>query len=147
MMPEVSMLTFWVIAALVLVGIELLTPGFLFIFFSVSALFAGIASIFTDSLIIQGLIFVIAAILMIPFGRPFLQKYFKVNKEVKPSTVDVLTGRTAYVTKDILPDEFGQVKFEGQIWTAKSAAGDKIPVGETVKIITVEGAKVIVKKN
>ena len=141
------MLMFWIIAAIVLFGIELLTPGFLLIFFAVSALFAGIASIFTDSILIQCLIFVIAAILMIPFGRPLLQKYFKVNKEIKSSTVDALIGKTAYVTKNIKPDEFGLVKFDGQIWTARSEAGDEIDIGETVKIVSVEGVKVVVTKN
>jgi membrane protein implicated in regulation of membrane protease activity len=141
------MLTFWIIAAVVLVGVELLTPGFLVIFFAVSALFAGITTIFTDSILIQCQVFVIAALLMIPFGRPFLQKYFKVNKEVKPSTVDALAGRTAYVTKDILPDEAGLVKFDGQIWTAKASDGEIIKTGETVKIISVDGVKVIVEKN
>jgi len=140
------MLTFWIIAAIVLLGIELLTPGFLVLFFAVSAVFAAITSLFTDNVIIQSAVFVLTAFMMIPFGRPLLQKYFKVNREVKPSTIDALVGRKAYVTKDIRPNEMGLVKFEGQIWTARAASDDEIKVGETVKIVSVEGAKVVVTK-
>jgi membrane protein implicated in regulation of membrane protease activity len=140
------MLMVWIIAAVVLVGIELLTPGFLAIFFAVSALLAGLTTVFTDSIVIQCIVFVVVAILMIPFGRPLLQKYFKVNKEVKPSTIDALAGKTAYVTDDIKPDGTGLVKFEGQVWSAKSVSGEEIKTGETVMIISVEGAKVVVKK-
>lgn len=141
------MLLFWIIAAVVLVGVELLTPGFLVLFFAVSALFAAVSSVFTDNILIQSIVFVITALLMIPFGRPILQRYFKVNKEVKPSTVDALIGKKAYVTKDILPDEMGLVKFEGQVWTARAEDDGIINVGEPVRITAVEGAKVVVIKN
>ena len=140
------MLTFWIIAAVVLVGIEILTPGFLALFFAVSALLAAATTLFTDSILIQCVVFVAAAVLMIPFGRPLLQKYFKVNMEVKPSTVDALIGKKAYVIKDIIPGDMGLVKFEGQTWTARSAEDDEIKAGEPVKILSVEGAKVVVAK-
>lgn len=141
------MLAFWIIAAVVLLGIELLTPGFLVIFFSVSAIFAAITSLFSSNIFIQCTVFILAAILMIPFGRPLLQKYFNVNKEVQSSTVDALVGKKAFVTKDIKNDETGLVKFEGRVWSAISISDEEIKVGEPVKIVSVEGVKVVVTKN
>ncbi|MCG4735308.1 NfeD family protein, partial [Casaltella massiliensis] len=54
------------------------------------------------------------------FGRSVLQRYFKVNKEIKPSTIDALIGKTGVVVKDISSDEPGLVKLNGEVWTAIS---------------------------
>ena len=39
----------------------------------------------------------------------------------------------------------GQVKANGQIWTARSADGSIIPEGEHIKVCRIEGVKLIVE--
>jgi len=86
---------------------------------------------------------IIVVVIIIAVVSVFLSRSIK---RVSPSKKEALVGRKAYVTKDIRPNEMGLVKFEGQIWTAGAASDDEIKVGETVKIVSVEGAKVVVTK-
>ena len=48
------------------------------------------------------------------------------------------------VTKKIGLNEYGEVKVFGNVWTAYS--NEEIEVGEKVKILSIEGVKLIVEK-
>lgn len=134
----------WMIIALVLMGFEFITVGFLLIFFSVGAFFAGIASFFTNNVTIQLFVFAITSILSIVFIRPFLTKYLKIDRKSTPSAVDAMIGKEGIVIKHISKHEFGQVKVEGAVWTAKSFNNTNINKGVNVYIVSVEGVKLIV---
>jgi membrane protein implicated in regulation of membrane protease activity len=87
---------------------------------------------------------IVLSILLIIFTRPILNKYLKKNES--KTNVDALIGMIATVTKEILPDERGEVKIKGQYWLAVSANNDIIELGSKVSILAIEGAKLIVKK-
>ena len=40
----------------------------------------------------------------------------------------------------------GQVKIDGNVWTARSVDDSVIPTGETVEVLQISGVKLIVKK-
>jgi membrane-bound serine protease (ClpP class) len=50
---------------------------------------------------------------------------------------EALIGKKAEVITDLAPD--GQVRFEGQVWKARSADKVRIAAGEAVHIVRVEG--------
>ncbi|MDO7202988.1 NfeD family protein [Paraclostridium bifermentans] len=79
------------------------------------------------------------------FGRSVLQRYFEVNKEIKPSTIDALIGKTHVVVKDISSDEPGLVKLNGEVWTATSVNSIEIPKDANVVVEKIDGVKLIVK--
>jgi membrane protein implicated in regulation of membrane protease activity len=134
----------WMIIALILIGFEFITVGFLLIFFSIGAFFAGISSLFTNNITIQLFVFAISSILSIILIRPFLIRYFKVDRKAIPSAVDAMIGKEGIVVKDITKYEFGQVKVDGSIWTAKSFNDTNINKGIGVYIVSVEGVKLVV---
>ncbi|MCX7745875.1 MAG: NfeD family protein [Clostridia bacterium] len=135
---------FWLIAAIVFLAIEFISVTFWTIFFSFAAIITMVTTLFVKDPLIQIVIFAAISAVAIPFGRPILQKCFKINREIKPSAVDAMTGKQAVVVKDISSQEFGLVKVDGESWTAKSSSGETMIEGQTVVVKGVEGVKLIV---
>lgn len=64
-------------------------------------------------------------------GRPFLMKYFKIDKDVKSSAMDAMVGLRGVVVKTIKPFEYGQVR--GDVWTAGCEDNCDLAEGEEVE--------------
>ncbi|MGL5651840.1 MAG: NfeD family protein [Paraclostridium sp.] len=139
------MFLIWIIIGIVLLIIEAVTVSFLSIFFAIGCLIAGLASFIIPSWGAQIVIMCIVSGIGIIFGRSVLQRYFEVNKEIKPSTIDALIGKTGVVVKDISSDEPGLVKLNGEVWSATSVNSIEIPKDANVVVEKIDGVKLIVK--
>ena len=73
-------------------------------------------------------------------------KYLKfTSKDNTKTNVYSLVGKKAIVIEDInWVTGTGQIKCEGQVWSAKTAEEINIPKGSEVEIQSIEGVKVIV---
>ena len=140
-----SMWQIWlIISGLFFIG-EIATVGFLVFWFAIGSLVAMIVSIFApDAIILQTSIFLISSSLLILFTKPIVDKY--VTKKSIPTNVDTLIGKKAIVLADINSLEAtGQVKVNGEIWSAKSNLEETIEKGTEVEILQVDGVKVLVQ--
>lgn len=138
----------WLIAAIVLVIIELLTAGFGVICFAVGALFSALAAFLgVDSLVWQLLIFAVASVLCFIFLRPVVLRFLdKKSKDVK-TNADALIGKMAIVSETIDSSvNQGRVAVDGDDWKAVSADGSVINKGEKVEIISRDSIILTVKK-
>ena len=94
------------------------------------------------SIQLQIIFFVAATVILLIFTRPLAVKYIR-----KTSTnIDGLVGKQAIVTEKI--DNLvgtGQVKIDGNVWTARSENGFIIDEREVVEIVKISGVKLIVK--
>ncbi len=135
---------YWIITAVIFLIIEILTPGiFLFSCFSIGGIIAFVVSLFSKSIILQGVVFTISSVLAIYFLRPLLMKVF-VPKGTK-SNVDSLIGEVAIVVEYIDgTKKMGIVKVNNELWRA--VANEKILENEEVEIVKVEGAHLVVKR-
>ena len=132
----------WLILIVLLTIIEVATTSLVSIWFVISAIFALIASFFTNSLLIQFAIFVIGGVILLIFTRNFVKKITK--KDNVRTNSDRLIGMTGIVTEEIKKNSPGEVKADGKKWTA--IANKKISVGEEVKILDIEGVKLKVER-
>lgn len=139
---EVIFVSLWLLLFVVLIIIELLTVNLTTIWFAFGSLVAYILSFFVSDIMIQTIIFLVSSIILLIFTRPIVKK-FLLNKEVK-TNADMLIGKTCVVTKEITRNETGEVKVNGQYWSAK--ANKKIKAGSEAKILSIEGVKLIVKE-
>jgi membrane protein implicated in regulation of membrane protease activity len=114
-----------------------------FVMIFVSALTAGLLSVQIRFGLHIGIFLTIAVVLLI-FTRPVLVKKLRVGGE--KTNVDDLVGRDAVVVKKIKKFEKGEVKVNGQIWTAISESNDEIGAGAECTILKVEGVKVVVRR-
>jgi len=135
----------WAAVALVFFGLEIATAGFWFMWLGIAG---AVVALFTvsgliTSLSVQCLIFAIVSLILVIFTRPLLLKFIHVKDT--PSNMNALVGRTAIVLLPISPLEFGQVKVNGEIWTA--AADMEIAAGQQVTVIGIDGVKLRVEPN
>ena len=132
-----------IIAGLFFVG-EMLTVGFLIFWLGIGALIAMIVSLFTSNIIIQTTVFVISSAVLILVTKPFVKKFV----DVKPTNTNAFLffGKNALVIKEINSiHSTGQIKINGEIWSAESENGETIPEGSEVEILNIKGVKAIVK--
>ena len=135
----------WLIASGIFFICEIITVGFLVFWLGVGALIAMLVSFFTSNIIIQMSVFVVSSGLLIFATRPLVNKISK--KDVVPTNVYSLIGKKAVVTEDIdWVTGKGQIKFEGEIWSAKSKEQINIPAGSEVKIVKNESLVLTVEK-
>lgn len=133
---------FWLAIFAIAFIVEIITLSLVTIWFSAGALMAILLKFFGIQFIGQILGFVITSILTFLFFRPALMNHIKSPKS--KTNMDRNIGKTGEVIKDISPLSFGQVKIDGQVWTAKSEDGLYIEKGTLVEVTNIEGVKLIV---
>ena len=132
-----------IIAGIFFIG-EIATVGFLIFWFAIGSLVAMVASFFIDSIIIQTTIFVISSTILIFSTKPFVKKFVDVKKT--NTNAFSIIGKNALVIKEINPIQAqGQIKINGEIWSAESDNNKIIPEGSEVEILQIRGVKTIVK--
>ena len=102
-----------------------------------------IVSFFTSSIIIQTSVFVISSGLLIFATRPLVNKITK--KDVTPTNVYSVVGKKAIVIEDIdWSTGKGQIKCDGEVWSAKTDEQINIPKDSEVQITRIDGVKAFV---
>lgn len=134
----------WLIASGIFFIIEIFTVGFLIFWLGVGALLAMLISFFTNSIILQTTVFVISSGLLIFATKPLVNKITK--KDTIPTNVYSIIGKKGIVIEDIdWSTGKGQIKSEGEVWSAKTKEQINIPKGAEVEIESIEGVKAFVK--
>lgn len=135
---------YWLIAAgLFFVG-EIFTAGFLIFWFGIAALITMCFSFFISDLIILMTIFIITSVILILSTKPLVKK-FAHTKDTKTNAFSII-GKTAIVTKNIdTINGVGQIKVDGEIWSAEGENSINIEKGSHVKITKIQGVKAIVR--
>jgi len=134
---------FWVALAVIFAIIEACTLGLTTIWFAISALVMVFLSFLPIPLVYQVMIFLAISAVLLFFTRPIAIKKFKIGKE--KTNVDGLIGKCALVTKKITEFDRGEVKLNGQIWTARTEDGSTLEEGSKCEIVRIEGVHAIVK--
>lgn len=134
----------WIALSVIFLIIEAFTLGLTTIWFAAGALIAMIAALVGLSVTWQILIFLVSSFIIIYFTRPFVKKMLKVGKE--KTNAQSLIGEIGIVTEDIRPLETGLVKVSGQTWTAKCKTKETIEYNTRVRILGIEGVKLIVER-
>ena len=136
------MAIFWFLIFIALLIVEFTTVNLVSIWFAVGALCAMFVVFLSDSFLLQLGVFTIVSLITIIVTKPLVKK-FK-GFEVEATNTDRVIGKIADVTKEISPNNYGEVKIFGVYWTAVS---DKmIKCGEKVKVKAIDGSKRIVEK-
>jgi len=134
----------WLIAAGVFFLSELATEGFLICWLGIGAILAMLTSFICENLFVQTIVFVISSVILILLTKPLVTKYMKNTKTIVTNS-NALIDKTGIVTITINPIEAtGQVKVNGEIWSAKSEENTIIEKDTKVKVLKIDGVKLIV---
>ena len=134
----------WLGLSIFFLVVEWMTVELISIWFTGASIVAMILALLNVPLGWQIAAFCVVSVLLIVFTRPIVARYLRRNES--KTNVDSLIGEVATVTKEILPDERGEVKVKGQYWLAVASDNNLIESGKKVSILAIEGAKLIVKK-
>lgn len=135
---------YWLIAAGIFFVGEMFTAGFLIFWLGIAALITMVLSFFVSNLIVQMTVFIIASVILIFATKPFVKKFIHV-KETKTNAFSII-GKKALVIKNIdSVNENGQIKVNGETWTAIGKNDDKIEKGTEVEVVSINGVKAVVK--
>lgn len=135
----------WLLLCALCLIIEILTVGFLLFFPGVGAFLAFLTSLFCDIIAVQIGVFIVSSTLLIIFVRPIFAKLFK-TKDL-PTNSDGLIGKTGIVLKEIVgPDNIGQIKVQGEVWSAICKDKITFKVDDTVTVDSIDGVKLVVKE-
>ena len=137
----------WLIAAIVLVILEIVTSGFGVICFAIGAALAALVAGLGGSITWQIVIFAIVSLLTFVFLRPFVMRFLeRKSKDVK-TNADAIVGRKGVVSERIDASQHsGRVAIDGDDWKAVSDDGSVIEKGETVEIVKIDSIIITVKK-
>ena len=133
----------WLAAMVLFAIVEASTVAMVSLWFVGGSLIAFLASLLGAPLWLQGLLFVAVSLGLIACLRPFLKKF--IHPKLSPTNFDRIVGMSAPVTERI--DNLsgtGAVKVAGSVWSARSESGDPIEANTVVKILYIQGVKVIV---
>ena len=134
----------WIVLMVALIIVEASTASLVCIWFAIGALGALIAKLFGAGLFYQTVCFVIVSAIALCVTKPLVKKLRKNGKTA--TNADMVIGKTGIVTEDITNDKFaGSVKVAGQMWSAVTSDGSEIPKNSKVKIIKIDGVKLVVE--
>ncbi len=137
---------YWLILGIVLLFVELATPGFIAMFFGMAAITVALLDwLLPLGQIIPWLIFATLSVVYILLLRKFLKNVFLGDKNAPDRLEDTFIGQYAIVAEPINPDKQGKVEFSGCLWEVESK--DRIDVGERVKIVAKDSLTLTVEKS
>ncbi len=137
----------WTLSLILCVLMEAATAALTTIWFMPAGFLCLVLSLFNVPVPIQVIVYVIVAGLTLVMAKIILKRREK-KVQKTPTNADRLIGERAVVTVAI--DNLaakGEVTVKGQVWSARSDAGETIDAGEQVTILRIEGVKLVVGKN
>jgi membrane protein implicated in regulation of membrane protease activity len=136
----------WLVVALLLAGAEVLTGDMFLLMLGGGALAAAATNwLFGWPIWADGLVFLIASVLLLVGVRPVLRKRLIAGKGL-PEPMKELEGKSALVLDRVARHE-GQVKLDGQVWTARPFnENDVYEPGDHVTVVNIDGATAVVSK-
>jgi inner membrane protein len=134
----------WIIAAVVLLILELSTVSFFFLWISAGAFLTAILSYFVDTAWVQYATFVGTSVLLVTASRPWATRLSGATQ--RAANVDALVGQKVIVTKveKHIPTK-GYAKAGSEIWKAESENQEPLNVNAEVTVVSVQGNTLTVR--
>jgi membrane protein implicated in regulation of membrane protease activity len=134
----------WLIAAGLFAAGELASVDFVLLMFAGGALGGMAVALLGGAVALQLVGFVVVSLALLLVVRPIAKKHLLAGTPLQLDGVDVVVGRTARVTQAV-DRHSGRIKLGADEWSARSQhEGEAFAIGETVRILQVEGATAVV---
>lgn len=114
------------------------------IWFAIGGMVGLLAYTLNLAPIYQWIFFLVTSILCILFVKPIADKSLK--NDIIPTNADALIGTEHILIEPITAVQWGKVKINDKEWSVIADKKEEIRKGETVKVVAIEGVKLVVKK-
>lgn len=146
-MIEQYMIWIWLAVFVIALIVEATTQELVSVWFSLGAIICIILSVIDGfAYYYEIIIFAVVSFALLFFTRPIVKKLLK-NQE-RTTNVDDFIGRECIALEPITKFAYGSIRINDVIYTAVLPENEEesIAIGDKVKIITVRGNKVVVRK-
>ena len=128
----------WILIGLVLLGVEMVTPGFFVFFFGVAALVIGAMVAFGvgGPEWAQWLLFSALSLVSMLVFRGRLVTWMRSQEPVSP--VDTLQGEVAIPLEELPPGAVGKAELRGSAWTVQNGDKRTLAKGQRCRVYRVE---------
>lgn len=124
----------WALVSLICLILELTNGDLYILCFALGAIGGAVASLFTESLVTQIIVFAVCTLLSVFFIRPVALRWLHKGEDERLSNADALIGRVGRVSQKIEAGGYGRVAIDGDDWKAESIDGSAIAEGEKVTV-------------
>lgn len=134
----------WLIAALVLIGVEVVSGDLVLLMLGLGAAGAAGVSALGAPLGVDVAVFAASSLALILLARPALKRRLQAGHAELKTNVNALIGKKAIVESTV-DSRDGRVRIDGQLWSAR--AFDETQVlepGQTVLVMEISGATAVV---
>lgn len=136
----------WLIIGIVLYILEIFVPGLIPACFGLGCFAAAITAALDFNFTAQIAVFTaVTFIVFVSIRQVFLKLLSRTRNHVT-TNIDRLVGMVGIVTDEVSNLQ-GWVKLEGEVWNSRSEDGQSLPSGTFVRVVRVEGNKLIVTAN
>ena len=134
----------WLIAGGLFAAGELASLDLVLLMFAGGALGGMVVALAGGAVALQLVAFVLVSLALLAVVRPIAKKHLLAGTPQQLDGVDAVVGRTARVTQAV-DRHSGRIKLGADEWTARSQYdGEAFAIGETVRILKIEGATAVV---
>jgi len=137
---------YWVLLGLVLLAVELATPGgFFFIFFAVAGLVIGLLELMgiVEADWLQWVLFSLLSIVCLAvFRKPLLER---MRASERTDVVDSLIGEVAVAATAIPSGQYGRAELRGSTWNARNVDDGMLNAGERCRVVAVRGLEIDIR--
>jgi membrane protein implicated in regulation of membrane protease activity len=135
----------WLIVAVVFAVAEAVNLSFYLFPFAIGAAGAAVVGLAGGGAAIEWVVFAALTAVSFTVVRPIARRHISMPPQLRTGT-SALIGRTAIVTERIVNDDaMGQVRIDGEVWTARSYDEDKVlEPGTRVHVMEIRGATALV---
>ncbi len=143
MIPPIEVWQIWMGAGALLIAAEIVVPGFVVFWIGIGAIAAGVPALAGLGAALQWTTFVTVSGALLVLSHKIIRR---ITKRQPPGIgASRLLGMRGPIT--IAVDNLkgtGHVRLGGELWRAESRSGARIRVGSVVKVVAVEGIRVVV---
>ena len=135
----------WVAVCVVCIVVEFASPSLTSIWFLAGGLIALILSCFEPiAWYWQVLAFVVLSAVSLIFLRPLAKKILAKNQS--EANAEAFMDREIRLASDATFDSLGTAVLNGVTWSVRSRTGEDLAAGEIVRIVAMDGNKLVVEK-
>lgn len=133
----------WVVAALALLALEIVSLDLIFAMVAVGALGGAVAAAFGADLVIQVVAAALVSVLMLFAVRPVAIRHLRSSPQAR-TNIDALVGSGARVLQRVDANQ-GLVRIGGEDWSARALRSDQsFEPGTAVTVVRIDGATAVV---
>lgn len=135
----------WLIIAVVLIVLEMLTLDLVLLMAAGGALAAGLTALWiTDNILIQVIVWAVVSLVLMLTLRKWALTKMRGEPSSNATNSDSYVGKSGTALTNVTATG-GRIKFLGEVWTARTAHGEVISEGATVRVLEIDGATAIIE--